>query len=53
MNRTTPFSMRLDPALKDELQRVADSDRRTLTNLIEKILMEWMAEINSKKVHRK
>lgn len=37
-NRTLPFSMRLPPELKAELQRLADADRRSLTNYIEIVL---------------
>jgi predicted transcriptional regulator len=35
-----PLSMRLDPQLKEALQRLADRDRRTLTNFIEAKLWE-------------
>jgi predicted transcriptional regulator len=40
MNKTAPFSMRLDPALKKRLQKLADKERRTLTNYIESKLYE-------------
>lgn len=30
-----PFSMRLPPELKEELQKLADKENRTLTNFIE------------------
>lgn len=39
-NRTLPFSMRMPPDLKDELQRLADADKRSLTNYIEVVLEE-------------
>ena len=41
MKKTVPFSMRMDPELKDLLQRLADKDHRSLTNFIEKVLMEY------------
>ena len=40
--KTVPFSMRLEPAVKEELQRLADRDRRSLTNYIEKLLAEHL-----------
>lgn len=36
----SPFSMRLDPKLKEGLQRLADKERRTLTNFVESKLWE-------------
>lgn len=40
MKQTTPFSMRLDPKLKAELQRLADAERRSLSNYLEVKLWE-------------
>jgi hypothetical protein len=40
MIKTAPFSMRLPPELKAELQRLADADRRSLTNYIEGVLLD-------------
>ena len=40
MNKTLPFSMRLQPELKEQLQRLAERDRRSLTNYVEKALIE-------------
>jgi predicted transcriptional regulator len=40
MMRTAPFSMRLPPNLKAELQALADRDRRSLTNYIEVVLLQ-------------
>ena len=34
--------MRLDPKLKAELQKLADADRRTLTNFVETKLWEMV-----------
>ena len=39
-----PFSMRLDPELKAELQKLADGDNRSLTNFIETELRRIVAE---------
>lgn len=44
MSKTVPFSMRLDPKLKDELQRLADADHRSLTNYIEMRLREMVEQ---------
>lgn len=44
MNKTVPFSMRLDPALKATLQARADADRRSLTNFVEKILRDYVEQ---------
>jgi len=35
MTKTAPFSMRLEPDLKAELQKLADAENRSLTNFIE------------------
>lgn len=40
VNKTQPFSMRLDTDLKKRLQKLAASDHRSLTNYVEKILHE-------------
>jgi hypothetical protein len=42
MAKTVPLSHRLDPELKAELQRLADADRRSLTNFIEIILIDYV-----------
>lgn len=48
-NRTAPFSMRLTPDLKEELQRLADADRRSLTNYIELVLEDHVAKAKGKR----
>lgn len=48
MNKTAPFSMRLDPELKEELQRLADADNRSLTNYVENWLRQHVAEAKRK-----
>jgi len=34
--------MRLSPDLKEQLQRIANRERRSLTNLVEKVLVEFV-----------
>lgn len=46
MKRTAPFSMRLDPELKDALQGLAEADHRSLTNYIENVLRQHVAAAN-------
>ncbi len=43
-NKTSPLSHRLDPDMKDALQRLADADRRSLTAYIELILEDHLVE---------
>jgi len=49
MKKTAPFSMRLDPDLKDELQKLADADHRSLTNFIETELRKLVAAKKGKR----
>lgn len=42
--KTVPFSMRLDPALKAKLQKLADADKRSLSNFLELRLEEIAAQ---------
>ena len=48
MAKTLPFSLRLDPELKAELQRLADADRRSLSNFVEIILEDYVAASKKK-----
>ncbi len=41
--RILPFSMRLEPGLKQMLQRLADGENRNLTNYVETVLREHVA----------
>ena len=43
MNKTAPFSMRMPPPLKDAMQKLADADKRSLTNYVEKLIAEHVA----------
>jgi hypothetical protein len=45
MMKTAPFSMRLDPAVKAALQRLANRERRSLTNYVEKLLVEHVEHV--------
>lgn len=42
MPKTAPFSLRLDPMLKERLQRIANKERRSLTNLVELVLEDFV-----------
>jgi hypothetical protein len=53
MAKTTPFSMRLPPDLKLALKRLADEDRRSLTNYIEVLLEQHVANATQDKGKRK
>jgi hypothetical protein len=52
MARTSPFSMRLRPEIKDALQKLADADRRSLTNYIELVLEKHVEEATKGKGRR-
>lgn len=51
--KTAPFSMRLEPSLKDRLQALADAERRSLTNYVEKLLVEHVDSVPPAKRTRK
>ncbi len=53
MQKTAPFSMRLTPELKEHLQRIANRERRSLTNLIEMILLDFSEADANKRKDRK
>jgi predicted transcriptional regulator len=44
MAKTVPMSHRLKPELKAKLQRLADADRRSLTNYVELVLEKHVEE---------
>lgn len=48
MRKTVPLSHRLDPDLKEKLQRLADADRRSLTNYIEIVLEKHVSDLDRK-----
>jgi predicted HicB family RNase H-like nuclease len=43
MEKTAPFSMRLQPDLKAQLQLLAETDGRSLTNYIEQVLKKHIS----------
>jgi len=48
MNKALPFSMRFDPDLKADLQRLADAENRSLSNFIETRLRQIVADSKAK-----
>jgi hypothetical protein len=42
MAKTNALSFRVEPEVKEGLERAAKADRRSLSSLIEKILAEWL-----------
>jgi hypothetical protein len=42
--RPNPTSIRLDPKIKKALEKAAEADSRSLNNIIEKILTDWLRE---------
>jgi hypothetical protein len=44
MAKTHALSFRVEPEIKEGLERAAKEDRRSLSSLIEKILAEWLQE---------
>jgi hypothetical protein len=42
--RPNPTSIRLDPKIKKALDKAAADDSRSLNNMIEKILTDWLRE---------
>lgn len=44
MAKTHPLGFRVDPEVKAALERAAKDDHRSLSSLIDKILVEWLRE---------
>ena len=44
MAKTNPLGVRLQPEVKAALERAARDDHRSLSSLIDKILVEWLRE---------
>ena len=42
MARTTNIGFRVEPAVKEAAERAAADDRRSLSSLIEKVLIEFL-----------
>lgn len=43
MKRTASFTFRMPPELKEQLQVIADEERRTMASLVEKVLWDYVA----------
>ena len=46
--KTMPVSIRLDEKAKEKLKKMAKLEHRTLSNLIQKIVLEWLANKDKK-----
>lgn len=44
MNRPIPTSIRLDPEIKQALEKAAKDDGRSVSNLMARILRAWLTE---------
>jgi predicted transcriptional regulator len=44
MAKTHALSFRLEPELKQRLEKAAKADRRSLSSLVEKILADWVQD---------
>jgi predicted transcriptional regulator len=53
MKRELPFSIRFKSELKAALQRLADAENRSLTNYVETVLTEHVAERDKREAKRK
>lgn len=44
MVKSTAFSFRMHPKVKEALEKIAEDDNRSVGSLVEKILMDWLRE---------
>lgn len=44
MVKTTPLGVRLDPEVKEALEKAARDDARSQSSMISKILSDWLKE---------
>lgn len=44
MAKTHPLGFRVDPEVKEALEKAAKDDVRSVSSLIEKILKDWLRE---------
>lgn len=44
MAKTNPIGFRVEPELKDALEKAAKEDRRSLSSLVEIILIDWLRD---------
>lgn len=42
MAKTAAIGIRVEPTVKEAVEKAADADHRTTAGLIEKILVEWL-----------
>lgn len=43
MTKTAAISIRVDPEIKAAVKKAADADRRTVASMVEKVLVEYLA----------
>jgi predicted transcriptional regulator len=48
MSKDTIIGLRLDKATKEKLKKIAEQDNRSLSNLIQVILMDYVEEKRSR-----
>lgn len=44
MARTNPLGVRVEPDIKEALERAAKDDDRSVSSLVERILKAWLVE---------
>jgi hypothetical protein len=44
MARTNPLGVRVEPQIKEALERAAKDDDRSVSSLVERILRAWLTE---------
>jgi len=44
MAKTHPLGFRLEPQVKEALERAAKDDMRSVSSLVEKVLTQWLRE---------
>lgn len=42
MAKTHPLGFRVQPEVKEALEKAAKSDHRSVSSLVEKVLVEWL-----------
>lgn len=46
MAKTAAIGIRVEPVIKEAIERAAADDRRTLASLVEKVLVDWLEAKN-------
>ncbi len=44
MARTNPLGVRVEPEIKEALERAAKDDDRSVSSLVERVLKSWLTE---------